>query len=67
MPYKCSNYIIIIITINDNNTCNYNDRDVMDSESSTFLKSEINRYLKSDHNGFTDLEIVVSVQFIYCL
>ena len=34
-------------------------------ESGTFLKSD--GYLKSDHNEFMDLEIVVSVQFIYCL
>jgi len=47
-------------------------RDVTDSESASesngiwhFLKSD--GYLKSDHNGFTDVEIVVSVQFIYCL
>jgi len=33
------------------------------TESSTFL----HYHLKSDHSGFTDLEIVVSVQFIYCL
>jgi len=37
------------------------------TESGTFLKLKSDGYLKSDHNRFTDLEIVVSVQFIYCL
>ena len=48
-------------------------RDVTDSESESdgirhfFLNPKSDGYLKSDHNGFTDLEMVVSVEFIYCL
>jgi len=49
-------------------------RDVTDSESASesngirhFLNPKSDGYLKSDHNGFSDLETVVSVQFIYCL
>jgi len=50
-------------------------RDVTNSESASesdgirhfFLNPKSDGYLKSDHGGFTDLEIVVSLQFIYCL
>jgi len=52
-----------------------NTRDVTDSESASesdgiwhfFWNPKSDGYLKSVHGGFTDLEIVDSVQFIYCL